>query len=206
MPGSEQVRSQAITALAPAPDGGLWIGTRHSLWHLNGSVLQDYRTVDGTKEIPVSAIQVDHGGNVWVGTVGFVSGGLGRLENNKLHFYTPAEGFAGGGVFSLGADHQGNLWVGCVNGLYRSDGSRFQEYGSLRLVTAISEGPDGQMRSAANGGQSLKRLVSGTIQDYTLSTREGLSTDTADSVVTGRSRNRSRPRSLPAQTSPSLSS
>jgi signal transduction histidine kinase/ligand-binding sensor domain-containing protein len=167
-PGAEDLRGQTISALAPAPDGGLWIGTRHSLSRWNGSAVQQYRTVNGVTEIPVSAIHVDRGGKVWVGTVGFASGGLARIESNGLRFYTPAEGFSGGGVYSIAEDHAGNLWIGCGNGLYRWDGGRFQVYGSnarLKTVTAIAETPDGGIVAGNNVG-GLKRLAGGIFRDY----------------------------------------
>lgn len=166
-PGAEALRGQTISALAAAPDGGLWIGTRHSLSRWNGSAVQHYRTVDGVTEIPVHAIHVDGGGRVWVGTLGFGSGGLARIESTGLRFYTPAEGFSGGGVDSIAEDHAGNLWIGCENGLYRWEGGRLQVYGSnagLKMVIAIAATPDGGI-IAGNNVSGLKRLAGGIFRD-----------------------------------------
>ena len=110
--------------------------------------------------------------NVWVGTIGFGSGGLARLESTGLHFYTPADGFTGGGVLSIAEDREGNLWIGCVNELYRWDGGRFQEYGSessLKRVSAIAETLEGEIVIAANADGGLKRLAGGAYQDYPVS-------------------------------------
>ena len=167
-PGAEDLRGQTISALAPAPDGRLWIGTRHSLSRWNGSAVQQYRTVNGVTEIPVSAIHVDRGGKVWVGTNGFNTGGLARIESTGLRFFTPAEGFSGGGVYSIAEDHAGNLWIGCGNGIYRWDGRGFQAYGSnasFKLATAVAEAPDGGI-IAGNNVSGLKRLAGGIFRDY----------------------------------------
>jgi signal transduction histidine kinase len=168
-PGGELARGQSITALAPAPDGGLWIGTRKGVLHWNGSLLQHYGTVHGIKVAPVRAIRVDRRGIVWVGTVGFDSGGLARVEGAALHFYSPSEGFTGGGVQAVMEDHDNNLWIACVNGLYHWDGVRFMEYGSngaLKRINAIVEGLNGDIILGSRANGALKRLTRETYQDY----------------------------------------
>lgn len=167
-PAGEQLSSQIVTALASSHGGGLWVGTRNAVWFWDGVGMRHYPTTDNPKALPVSAIHEDRDGNVWVGTVGFGAGGLARIEKNRLRYFTPLDGFAGGGVLSIAEDQDGYIWIGCVEGLYRWDGRRFETFTSLGGLTQV--GPlvgaqPGEIILAGLGG-GLKRLVDGTLQDY----------------------------------------
>ena len=166
---NEQLPSQVITALGAPPDGSLWIATRNVVSRWNGTAFQRYEMTNGIRNVPVSAIRVDRGGNIWIGTVGFGSGGLARIESARLHSYTADQGFNGGAVLSLYEDHSGNLWIGCVNGLYRWHDGGFQRYGengpSIN-VGAIAENLDGSIIASYNDGAMLKRLVGGILKDF----------------------------------------
>lgn len=174
-PGGEQLSSPVITALEPDQEAGLWIGTRDSVLHWNGNVLQRYLISKGDRR-PISAIRMDHGGNVWIGAVGFNSGGLFRLEGSKLRHYTRADGFEGGGVYSLFDDHTGNLWIGCSNGLYRWEGQGFRRYsakdGPSQIVSPITETHDGSI-IASSEAFDLVKLVGNTLQEYRVGVSSG---------------------------------
>lgn len=160
-----------ITALEPAPDGGLWIGTRNAVLCRNGAELRRYPTTDRGKGVPVSAIQVGPEGSVWIGTVGFSSGGLARIEAGKLRNYTTVDGFDGGGVHAMLKDRTGNLWIGSTNGLYRWDGKGFRKYpahGSSQKVQAMAASPDGTIVAQFSGETGLKRLVGDILLHYGL--------------------------------------
>jgi ligand-binding sensor domain-containing protein len=106
----QRLASQYINALAAAGDGGLWIGTREGLSQWKNNRVQVYQTSRGTGAPGVTALLVDHGGTVWLGTAGYRSGGLCRVEANLLHCYNTGDGLPGLGVLSLLEDHSGNLW------------------------------------------------------------------------------------------------
>ena len=167
-PDDEPARTGAVSALAPDPGGGLWIGTRHSLSHWNGLTTQPYQNVDRALGA-VNSIHVDRRGTVWVGIVGFRSGGVGRLERNGMRFYGRTDGYGGGGVNCLTEDHLGDVWVGSMDGLYRWNGSGvFQKLGPnipMKPVVGIAETPDAGVILVDNAG-SLKRFAGGSFQDY----------------------------------------
>jgi ligand-binding sensor domain-containing protein len=130
---------------------------------------QPLHAVDGITET-VSAIHVDHAEKVWIGTVGFGSGGLTRIESTGAHLYTAAEGFTGGGVYSIGEDRAGNLWNGCVNGLYPWDGRSLRLYQASappKIVTAIAEASDGEI-IAGNNIDGLERIADWILRDHSL--------------------------------------
>ncbi len=164
LPSGEATRGQSITALAPATDGGLWVGTRKGVSHWNGSIVQHFPAGDRFTETPVSAIHADRSGKIWVGTLGFDSGGLARVEGAGLHFYTRAEGFNGGGVTTFVEDRRGNLWIGSVTGLYRWNFDGFQEYepnGTSKTISAIAETLGGEIVVGAYAHSGLHLLTRG---------------------------------------------
>lgn len=142
---------------------------RSGVSHWNGSAVEHYVRARGTAAVPVRVIHVDRGGTVWIGTVGFGSGGLARIEGTGPHFYTPAGGFTGRGVHSITEDHAGNVWIGCVDGLYRWDGRNFHRNEaniSVQRIGGIAETSDGSIIVGTYGGDGLKRLAGGVYEDY----------------------------------------
>ena len=62
----------------------------------------------------IVALQVDHGGVVWVGTWG---GGLASFDGRIWRNYTVADGLPSNHVFSLYESRAGALWIGTSHGL-----------------------------------------------------------------------------------------
>src|SRR5260370_24847536 len=71
-PPGEQLSNLVITALEPDQEAGLWIGSRDSVSHWNGTMLQRYE-IRGDGRLSVSAIKIGRAGNVWPVTAGFNS-------------------------------------------------------------------------------------------------------------------------------------
>jgi ligand-binding sensor domain-containing protein len=82
-PEGGRLPAAAISVLAPAPDGGLWVG------YVSGGVsrlapdgaITTYTTADSVPIGRVRSIAVDHDGAAWVAAVG----GLARLESDGWH-------------------------------------------------------------------------------------------------------------------------
>ena len=163
---AQRLASQYINALAAARDGGLWIGTREGLSHWRDNRVQVYQTSRGTGAPGVTAILVDHGGAVWVGTAGYRSGGLCRVEVNLLHCYNTGDGLPGLGVLSLLEDHSGNLWVGGL-GLYRWKPGTPRVYPLKKAVEVYSmaEDHDGEIWVSAS---NVEHLADGKLVPYRL--------------------------------------
>jgi ligand-binding sensor domain-containing protein len=66
-----------IRAIAEAPDGVKWFGTKNGVSSFDGSVLKTYRMEDGLAGNTVNGIAVDFDGSVWFAT----DRGVSRLSN-----------------------------------------------------------------------------------------------------------------------------
>jgi len=109
----ERQPAQRIRTIAPADDGGLWIGTSAGLIHYRHGQQKSYATDNGLSVNAVNEIETDREGNVWVGTHG---GGLNKLASETVLGYTTAEGLPHSDVYRFTADRDGKLYsqVGCA--------------------------------------------------------------------------------------------
>src|ERR1700691_3585601 len=156
-----------VLALAPAPDGALWVGTLGGLGRLDAQdQWQSYTqasTKGGLSYDYVSALAPAPDGALWVGTYrgGLVgtNGGLGRLDaQGQWQSYTQAStkgGLSYDYVSALAPAPDGALWVGTYRGgLGRLDAKgQWQSYTqastkgglSYDYVSALAPAPDGAL-------------------------------------------------------------
>jgi ligand-binding sensor domain-containing protein len=165
-PPGPRIASEYIYALAAAPDGSLWIGTREGLSHWDGGSLRQYQTSKGPAGPGVAAILVDRRGTVWVGTAGYRSGGLCRVEANLLHCYGAGDGLPNFGVLSLLEDRSGYLWVGGL-GLCRWKPGAPHVYPLKEAleIYSIVEDRDGEILVSRS---RVEHLVNGRLVPYRL--------------------------------------
>ncbi len=159
-PGGKQLPSQEILALAPAQGGGLWIGTRSGLSYWNGQELRNYQTAVGTNSPTVGAIVVDHAGTVWVGTAGFDSGGICRIQAEELRCLSAEDGYKGGPVLAMFEDKEGSLWAGTADGLYQWNSGEMHRYGRGAFL-AVSSSADGSVIAGGRATEQVAKLVDG---------------------------------------------
>jgi ligand-binding sensor domain-containing protein len=110
-----------VRSLAPAADGGMWIGTE-----VNGLARYDpafdrVRMLgsSGERPTPIRALAEDGAGSVWVGTLGQ---GLLRYDTQLQRFDTEPLRIEGGlerRVLALAVGRDGSLWAGHWHGLSR---------------------------------------------------------------------------------------
>lgn len=119
----ERQPTQRIKTIAPAADGGLWIGTSIGLIHYRDGQQKSYMTDNGLSVNTVNEVQTDREGNVWIGTH---AGGLNKLVGETVASYTTAEGLPSSDVYHFTADGDGNLYteVGCVKRNFAQIGAR----------------------------------------------------------------------------------
>jgi signal transduction histidine kinase/ligand-binding sensor domain-containing protein len=165
-PVGTQLPDQRIWTLAPAPDGGLWIGTRKGLSYWKGARLDEYLTSQDANAPSVSSLVVDHAGNVWLGTAGFNSGRLCRINAYRMKCYGPLDGYNGGAVQALLEDKVGNLWIGGVGGLFEWNSGGFRHYGPNRSIQAIGKDLDGNIIVLSPGG--LSQLTGERLTPYSV--------------------------------------
>jgi len=122
--------TSSITALCPAPAGGLWVGTETDgllLLDSGNHPIRSFRA-DSTRSGQlasnwVRALFCDRQQQLWVGT----SGGLAQYQPRSGTFYTyrhqPAQphSLPDNGVRTISQDRTGRLWVGTDNGVSSFD-------------------------------------------------------------------------------------
>lgn len=114
-PTNEKFPSNDISALMPAPDGGLWVGFAPfgAAFLKNGRIVA-YGQRDGLPSSPVYAFGRDGEGTLWLGTVR----GLRRFDGSRWQTIGSSWGFPDERADSFFLDHQGTLWVSTLDGLF----------------------------------------------------------------------------------------
>lgn len=108
-----------INALAPAPDGSLWVGIVAGpglgLQQLVKGVLKPFvRSGLVGSTLGVSALLLDRHNALWIGTYDH---GLYRVYGDNVDHFTRADGLSGDNVFRFCEDREGNLWVATSGGI-----------------------------------------------------------------------------------------
>ncbi|MBK8612295.1 MAG: hypothetical protein IPN85_02220 [Flavobacteriales bacterium] len=119
--------SNAVRAIAIAPNGDAWVGTEYGLCRYDGSLWQVFQTgSSGVPDNDIRALAVDDTGTVWIGTLS----GLARYDDGTWATFTSGNsGLPENYVRSLEVAPEGGLWVGTVGGLAWFDGqSTWREY------------------------------------------------------------------------------
>ncbi|MEN1940713.1 diguanylate cyclase [Luteimonas sp. MJ174] len=105
---------QSVRAIAPAGDGGWWIGSYDGLWHWPGRGAA--RAIPGLPDQRIDAMLVESGEG-WIGT----RGGLARMREGRIIDGHALEPLLGSQVTSL-ARSDGRLWIGTnADGLWQLD-------------------------------------------------------------------------------------
>ncbi|HUA86838.1 MAG TPA: two-component regulator propeller domain-containing protein [Bryobacteraceae bacterium] len=157
--GSRGRPVQMIRALAPAPDGTLWVGASPGgLLRLNPRTgeTQSFGAADGLNSDNVRHILLDRLGRLWVST----RDGLFLREAGARTFTTA---LAGETFYMTLLDRSGALWAAGAHGLARfSDGQwkRFTTANGLKsdVVAHLAEDPDGSLWISYYDAFGLTRL------------------------------------------------
>jgi signal transduction histidine kinase/ligand-binding sensor domain-containing protein len=108
-------RSHVITALAPSPDGSLWIGTEGSgLYQYRDKVMTHLDKSNGLLSDLIRALYLGSGNTLWIGTVG---GGLSQWHPGRVTTLTTREGLPDNTISQILEDDAGRLWLGCNRGI-----------------------------------------------------------------------------------------
>ncbi|HLH40602.1 MAG TPA: ATP-binding protein [Bryobacteraceae bacterium] len=137
---------EMIRALAPAPDGSLWIGgSPGGLRWLNPRTGESrfYGEADGLKSSNVRHVMLDRSGGVWVST----RDGLFVREPGEKKFRAALSGET---FYMTMMDRGGALWAAGARGLARFSGGQWKRFttgNGLKsdVVAHLAENPDGSL-------------------------------------------------------------
>ena len=152
----------AIQALAQGPDRYLWIGTDGGLIRFDGSTFQ---SIHALPQKSIFALLASRDGALWVGTEG---AGLYRIFNGSVQSFGIKQGLTNAFIRAIVQDQAGSIWIGTDEGLYRSQGDRFERIDntpqfSPMTVHAILLAHDG---SVWVGGSRLVRWNHGSVEEW----------------------------------------
>jgi len=150
----QNVNGQPIV-MAAAPDGSLWIGTKHGgVTHWKDGVLAHFGEREGLVANYVMSLSVDPDGTVWVGSS---PGGLSRIRNGHVVTVMPDDGLFDFTVGTLTDDGYGYLWMTCDKGIYKVSKQELNDFaeGRVHSIHSIVYGtPDGLRSAECNYGTS----------------------------------------------------
>ncbi|HEU5458373.1 MAG TPA: two-component regulator propeller domain-containing protein [Terracidiphilus sp.] len=120
--------SNVILALAPAPNGDVWVGTPDGLSVIHGGSVQSFTSADGLADDFVRSLLVDTDGSLWVGTRHGLTHWMNAPAGRAMVTYTQATGLGSDLVGAMTRDGHGDLWVATLAGLSRIEGGRIANY------------------------------------------------------------------------------
>jgi len=176
-----------VTALAPAPQGGVYLGFADGLvahWS-HGRIA----VVQAEKGAAVRALVAEPEG-LWWATAG---SGVFHVHRGKAERHGPERGLRSEQVHALAMDARRNLLAGTDSGLFRFDGRRWQPVAPFALphrrVQALHADNDGWIVATANGFLELDTALSTLEPELRFTGRFPLSLPDADLHAALRARN-----------------
>ena len=112
---------QAISALAQAPNGLLWIGSQGGIFSFDGLSFTAFRPAAGQPKLPtdlISTLTVARDGSVWAG---MMVGGVARIQDDHVTLYGTPAGKRLGIVRQVQQAPDGSIWCEGENKLARFD-------------------------------------------------------------------------------------
>jgi ligand-binding sensor domain-containing protein/signal transduction histidine kinase len=122
-----ELKGEIVSDMTGDASGNLWLaGSMGVMLRSATGEIRLYDQRDGLPDLPVRALWLDRGGNLWAGT----NGGLGRFQSGRFASPHSGAGAEHDSVRALFEDREGDLWVGHGNGLIRYRDDLFSSYGT----------------------------------------------------------------------------
>ncbi len=165
-----QVADERVTAIAGAPGGRVWVGTRAGLVLYDPAAdrmsrwPQDAALARAVPAGYVSAAFTDARGRVWIASYGT---GIHIVEpgaESRVRRLGTREGLPHDGVNAMLLDAQGDVWASTDNGLARIDGRSLQVTSlggadgvgiSAYWTTSAAVAPGGELLFGGDGGMAI---------------------------------------------------
>lgn len=173
-------RAALVQSVCADGQGGLWVAQGGRLVRLAGKEASDSGATNGLAGVYVSAVFVDRGGTVWVGTR---NGGLFQNRAGRLDPVGGGSGFRN--VMAIHEDRNGTLWAGTAEGLLSWDGHEWRTFTtkqglSADMVRALADDSAGDLWIGTEGG-GLNRLHDGVFT--TVHKSDGLPSDSISALL-----------------------
>jgi signal transduction histidine kinase/ligand-binding sensor domain-containing protein/DNA-binding NarL/FixJ family response regulator len=128
---------EGVEALAQTTDGFLWLGAPAGLVHFDGNRFEPFRSPFGDQlmSTAVHALFGSPTGGLWVG---YLYGGFSFVKNGRVINFADTASLTGA-VNGFAQDRHGIVWAATIKGLWRFDGSSWQQ------MTAEWNAPPGHM-------------------------------------------------------------
>ncbi len=145
----------AISAIAFATDGTLWVGTEgNGLYRFGPGVPVHSEKVGGLPSGWIRTLYLDAQNTLWIGTAG---GGLSRLQGGQMATYTTREGLPDNTISQIFEDDTGNLWLGGNRGIVRIKKQALDDLAAHRIPAIYPQvygRADGMLSEECTGGFS----------------------------------------------------
>ena len=119
-----------VWAIAQDRNGFLWLGTDEGLMRFDGVRFANWSALGGDPlpRASVRAIKLAHDDGLWIGFAG--SGGVTRITGKRVESFPAINGAETGSVISIVEDHANAIWVAAASGLFKFDGTGWQQLGT----------------------------------------------------------------------------
>lgn len=144
--------SNALYALAQAPDGTIWVGGDNGLNSVKNDQIKSYPKLNGLSNAWVVSLYFDSKNILWIGTFGQ---GLFRLEDGHFTQYSIHQGLKSDTVYGIVEDAANNLWTGSDKGISRINREDLDAVAAgsrLSLTPRIFGKADGMKSISLSGG------------------------------------------------------
>jgi PAS domain S-box-containing protein len=169
-----------VWAMAEEADGTLWLATNAGLDHFDparGEAIDHLQTptAGGLSFSGIRALQLDRGGNLWIGSFGGLS--MRPRHGGPFVHYQNQRGdphsLSNDSVVALRLDAQDRLWVGTLGGginLLDTAAGTFKTYQDFpsNVVNSIQEDATGRLWLSTNHGLSRFSPATGAVESYDL--------------------------------------
>jgi ligand-binding sensor domain-containing protein/signal transduction histidine kinase len=143
----------SIMALREDHEGGMWVGTRLGLVHMDAASarMRVYGTKDGLPGARIESLLETSDGKLWVGTVEGLAEWTPRqpVDGREFQGYTAAQGLSARAVGALAEDRDGNLWIGTFGSgamkMARNGFTTYTETDGAPWVSSLTESRLGEM-------------------------------------------------------------
>jgi signal transduction histidine kinase len=152
-----------VSALAPAPDGSLWVGLGRlglGLQQLSRGTWKPFLAagLDGSS-LEVTALFLDSENSLWVGTL---RQGIYRIHDGKVDHFRSTDGLSGDDIFGFYRDREGVLWVVTSKGLDSFRDLRVLTFSTTQglsadAVASVLASKDGAVRVGNHAGLDVLR-------------------------------------------------